>query len=553
MRSEILARQLARVASTLVLAVGAVVLAGWWLDMDLLQRGLIGRVHVLPNTAVAFMLAAASLWLQTLEPAGRGPALGRLLGILVLALGAATLAERLMQWDFAIDRLLFAERVARLPYRPIGRMATNSAVEFLLAGVALSSLDLRLRRRWRPAHWAATVGLGIAGLALIGYLYGAQPLYSIDAAAAMALASAVGFFVLQLGILLSRPDNPAIALLLSTDRSGMLSRRLVLAVGLVPLLLGWLEILARAERLISNEVAIATFVVVVIAILVSVSLHTASVLQHGDRARERTLEREAAARRDAEEANRAKDDFLAVMSHELRTPLNAIIGYGSLLAEGIPDAVTAPQRRQLDRIAASARHLLALIDEMLTLTRIDLGEERLTPSPHDVRSVVEEAAAMVMPEARAKGLEFNLSLPQDAVQIETDAQKLRQVVVNLLSNAVKFTDRGIVSLAVHGTPDRAMIVIEDSGIGIAPEHLDRVFDAFWQVERGPTRRAGGTGLGLHITRHLVRLLGGEVLVRSRPGEGSRFCIELPRVWWAAAAARGTPVHSASAPGSMASD
>ena len=155
-------------------------------------------------------------------------------------------------------------------------------------------------------------------------------------------------------------------------------------------------------------------------------------MQRGERAQALALENAAAARDEAQQANRAKNDFLAVMSHELRTPLNAIIGYGSLLGDGIPDPVTAGQRRQIERIGVSARHLLALIDEVLTLSRLDLGRERITPTPIDVATLVEEAAAMMEPEARKKGLTLSLVLPVEAVSMVSDAGKLRQALVNLL-------------------------------------------------------------------------------------------------------------------------
>ena len=147
-----------------------------------------------------------------------------------------------------------------------------------------------------------------------------------------------------------------------------------------------------------------------------------------------------------------------------------------------------------------------------------------------VADVCNRAATMVEPQARAKGLQFDVQLPSPTLMVETDPGKLCQVLVNVLGNAVKFTDRGVVRLRVIAdeTDDSIAIEIEDTGLGIAPTHLDRVFDHFWQVDQAPSRRAGGVGLGLHITRQLVRLLGGDVSVRSTVGEGSCFTVCLPR-------------------------
>jgi signal transduction histidine kinase len=284
---------------------------------------------------------------------------------------------------------------------------------------------------------------------------------------------------------------------------------------------------------VSREVGLAMIVVVMMGIQLTVVLRAARAVQAGEKVQAIALDKEAAARAEAERANRAKNDFLAVMSHELRTPLNAIIGYGSLMRDGIPDPATKGQRHQLERISASAKHLLALIDEVLTLSRLDLGEERITPTPVSVASLVEEVAGMMELEARRKELTLALRLPSSDVTIVTDAGKLRQALLNLIGNAVKFTERGGVTVqaGVEHDGEEVVFSVRDTGLGIAPQHLPRVFDAFWQVDQAATRRAGGTGLGLHVTRRLLRLLGGDVTVESILGEGSTFTIRLPRIWW----------------------
>jgi signal transduction histidine kinase len=529
---------LAAGAALAAAAIGAVVLVGWAADVDAMRRLFFGRIHMLPNTAVGFLLASVSLWLQRAGPAeGRARAVARTFAVVVLLLGALTMGERLFGWDLGIDRRLFPELVARHPYRPPGQMATNTTVAFTLAGAALLWLDVVTERGYRPALWLATVGLAIASLALVGYLYGAQPLYEIDVAAGMAISTALAFLAIHVGVHCARPSPAGLGLMAGRGASGALARRMLLAVVLVPPALGWLWIRARQGEVVGREVGVAIFVVAVIAILLTVALRATAAEQGAERAREAVLAREAEARREAERASRAKDDFLAVMSHELRTPLNAIIGYGSLLGDGIPEPLTAPQRRQVERITASARHLLALIDEVLTLSRTEIGEDTLTPASVGAASVVEEAAAMVEPAARAKGLRFDVLLPEGegALTVETDASKLRQALVNLLGNAVKFTDRGEVRLHVVAEPGGGSIafVVEDTGVGIAAEHLGRVFDAFWQVDQARSRRVGGVGLGLHVTRRLARLLGGDVTVQSVVGEGSRFTLRLPRRWWGA--------------------
>ncbi|MFN2566366.1 MAG: PAS domain S-box protein [Gemmatimonadaceae bacterium] len=247
------------------------------------------------------------------------------------------------------------------------------------------------------------------------------------------------------------------------------------------------------------------------------------------RAEAEAAQRDAdAARAAAEEASRAKSDFLATMSHELRTPLNAIIGYESLLADGVTGPVSDAQRRQLDRIGASAHHLLMLIDEVLTLSRADAGKESLHLERVDVARILDEAATIIEPLAKQKQLDFQVVGPAAPVIMATDSGKVRQAILNLLSNAVKFTGRGSVSLRASAADDAVTFEVRDTGIGIAAEHLERIFEPFWQVEASTTRTAPGTGLGLAVTRRLAHLLGGEVTVQSAVGEGSTFTLRLPR-------------------------
>jgi PAS domain S-box-containing protein len=230
--------------------------------------------------------------------------------------------------------------------------------------------------------------------------------------------------------------------------------------------------------------------------------------------------------RSALAASEAKSAFLATMSHELRTPLNAIIGYQSLLKEGIDGPLNESQLGQLRRIRASADHLLALIDEVLTYSRLEAGKEVVRRDEAELRTIVEEAVTMIRPLSEAKGLRLNVELVDG--RVFTDAAKVRQIVLNLLSNAVKFADRGEIGVRARVNDGTAEISITDTGIGIAAENFERIFEPFWQVEQNSTRRAGGTGLGLSVSRSLARLLGGEVTVASRLGEGSTFTVTIPR-------------------------
>ena len=235
-----------------------------------------------------------------------------------------------------------------------------------------------------------------------------------------------------------------------------------------------------------------------------------------------------AARAEAEAANRAKGEFLAVMSHELRTPLNAIGGYAELIEMGIRGAVTDLQREDLRRIQASQRHLLRLINDVLSYAKLESGEEHYSIEAVSMHDAVSAAETLVAPQVRSKDLVLTLGDIAPGLTVLADAEKLRQIIVNLLSNAVKFTGRGgriDVACVVVGT--RVMVRVSDTGIGIPAEKLEMIFAPFMQVQGDLKRAYEGTGLGLAIGRDLARGMAGDITVESVPGTGSVFTLELP--------------------------
>ncbi|MCY3002124.1 MAG: ATP-binding protein [Planctomycetota bacterium] len=231
----------------------------------------------------------------------------------------------------------------------------------------------------------------------------------------------------------------------------------------------------------------------------------------------------------AESSNRAKSEFLANMSHEFRTPLNGIVGMTDLLQE---TPLSADQREYVDMTRSSASHLLALISDILDLSKIEAGKVTIEQLPVRVRDVVGHVGMLMSRLAAAKGLPLTTEIAPDVPEwVEGDPTRLRQVLLNLTSNAVKFTEKGGVRLKLACASDRKTLVFEvhDSGIGIAPDKLDAVFEKFVQADTTTTRRFGGTGLGLAIVRDLARLMGGDVRVASKVGEGSVFTLVLPLV------------------------
>jgi signal transduction histidine kinase len=233
---------------------------------------------------------------------------------------------------------------------------------------------------------------------------------------------------------------------------------------------------------------------------------------------------------EARSANKAKSDFLAVMSHELRTPLTTVTGYTDLMLAGVPEPLPEKAEAYVRRIRVAAGHLLGLIEQILVYTRLEIGREQPHPERLHVVEIVREAASLIEPVSAERGIRFRVEPVDPSLVMETDPTMVRQILLNLLSNAVKFTDRGEVTLTARGDKYDIVFEVRDTGIGIAAEHVEHIFDPFWQVDQSATRRAGGTGLGLSVTRRLARFLGGEVVVESLVGSGSTFLARLPMDW-----------------------
>ena len=226
-------------------------------------------------------------------------------------------------------------------------------------------------------------------------------------------------------------------------------------------------------------------------------------------------------------ASQHKSQFLANMSHELRTPLNAVLGYAEMLLDGVYGEVAGEAHEILAYIQANGHHLLALINDVLDLSKIEAGQLTLALDDYAIQSVVEAVVSAAQPLARAKGLELQVSVVEDLPLGRGDERRLTQVLLNLVGNAIKFTDTGSVTITATAVGDLLELAVADTGPGIAPADQERIFDPFQQVDNSSTREKGGTGLGLTISRRIVQMHGGTISVESAPGQGSTFRIRIP--------------------------
>jgi signal transduction histidine kinase len=530
------------VAGSAVAVLGAFVLFGWAVNLPVVMTWTIGGLRMIPLTALCFVLAGGSLVIAVRSHrTQKSEAIQQTLAALVATIAVLTFYEYIRGGPSEFDRLLFGSKLGQTSTYASGRIAINSAASFLLYSLALLFVPHDQRKKDLRAQMFATPALLISLIAILGYVFGVKGMYSLSQSAGMALPTAIALLVLGIGIIFAVRDRGVPALLMDEGPAGVLTRRLLPAAVFAPIVLGVIRLAGESAGIYESEFGVSLFSFATILTFVGLVLWSARVLRETDKERVDllALEKEArahaehargeaeVARAEAERANNSKTDFLAVMSHELRTPLTAIMGYEELLSDGITGPVTELQRQQLGRINASARHLLGLIDEILTFARVDIGRERVRWESISVNNTLADAAALVESMATAKKLGFAVTLLDEDQAIQTDGTKMRQMLVNLLSNGIKFTDKGDVHLGCAVSNGILEVSIADTGCGIAAENIEFVFEPFWQAEQTATRKTGGTGLGLSVTRKLARLLGGDVSVASRLGSGTTFLLTLP--------------------------
>lgn len=254
----------------------------------------------------------------------------------------------------------------------------------------------------------------------------------------------------------------------------------------------------------------------IVAANLSVALENARLYQEAVETAERLAE-----------VDRLKSQFLANMSHELRTPLNSIIGFSRVILKGIDGPVTDPQKQDLEAIYNSGQHLLGLINDILDISKIEAGKVELAFDETDLQQLIHGVMSTAIALVKGKPIELQESVPPDLPLVRCDTRRIRQVLLNLVSNAAKFTDEGFIRVEAAADDKFVSIHVSDSGIGIPDERQDHVFEAFTQVDSAPSRKYGGTGLGLTISKSFVELHGGEIRVESEVGKGSTFTVTLP--------------------------
>jgi signal transduction histidine kinase len=507
----------------LVILLGSIVLTGWAIRSLFLIQVAPHFAPMQPNTAVSFVLSGVALF-------GILMARARLTAIassITAALSLASLFEYVFHTSFGIDQFLGVASITTLaPFR--GRMAPTTALCFAIFAVV--TLLARHRRFTKRSPLLGVVGLLIAAIGAacsISVLSGTSDAFSWGDLNRVALHTGVGFVLLGIGIAV---------LALEVSQFG-LSEPLWVSIGagvfVATFRIGlWQAFAARNQNKPDFLTNLTLLGGVSSAVLFGVVVHLAlkaHIQREALRVMNRRLKEEMVERRQAEEAaqaaSRAKSVFLANMSHEIRTPMNGVLG---MVALTLDTTLDAEQRDCLETAKTSGEGLLTLINDILDFSKIEAGKLDLEVVTFRLRESLAQTFKILKRPAAEKGLDLTLQVdPQVADLVAGDPVRLRQIIVNLVGNAIKFTDSGAITLAVakeSQDPEHVTLrfSVKDTGIGIPLEKQKEIFSSFTQADNSTTRKYGGTGLGLTISRRLVELLGGRIWVESEPGIGSTF-------------------------------
>ncbi|MBL1146492.1 MAG: response regulator [Pseudomonadota bacterium] len=526
---------LARGFLVVVGAVSLSVLLGWQFDNATMKSVFPGMTAMNPGgTALAFLLSVVSLWLHTVKESRRLLIAGKLCAGGALLIAVTYFLNQFTGTDTGFDQMLFREKLDKeaLALGYANRMAPNTAAAFILSGLALFFLDWRIGRVW-VAQIFAILGFQFGFLTFIGYLYNSVDLTGVDAFIPMALNTAFCFLLLNTAIFFARPTHGLMQVFSSTGPGGVITRRLLPLVVVIPVLGGWLFRLALQQGTIGEIAAFASFVLVIVILFTALVWWVAVILDAVDRKQRQAAVELQEAKDLAELANAAKSEFLANVSHELRTPMNSILGMTHLLYED--DNLSGENKEMVGVVYRSADNLLEILNDLLDLSKIEAGELKLESVSFSLQEVINNIVENMMIPSSAKGISLSCTYNKPQMPyLMGDPVRTGRVIMNLISNAVKFTDEGSVSLTIDcqeqdedGDEVELKISVADTGIGIPEDKLELIFEKFSQADSSTTRRFGGTGLGLSITKQLVEAMDGRINVESVVDHGSVFTLHIP--------------------------
>ncbi len=517
-----------RIAGVVIAAGGLMVLAGWMFDIPLLKSVHPDLVEMKVNTALCFFFVGVSLWLLQekgpMRPKTAGRRIAQVCAGMVILIGLMTIIEYLSGLNLGIDQLLFKESADAIGTSHPGRMAPNTAVNFLVTGAALLLLDVESRRGYRPSQWLMLVEGMISLAALTGYTYGVERFYGpVAAFTVMAVNTAVLFNVIFLGIIFARPDKGLMKLVTAESLGGVALRYLVpLIVGSL-LILGWLRIKGERAGLYDSFTGTAMFDEIRALIFIVLVWIIASLLHQADTRRKQAEEEVKRHIVRLQAANKELEAFSYSVSHDLRAPLRSMDGFSSILLSEYPDKLDERGKDYLNRVGRAAKLMGQLIEDILTLSRVSRHEMKHT----DVN--LSEMAGRVAEDLKSSdpGRQADFVI-QPSVIVKGDSNLLGLVMQNLIGNAWKFTgkrEKAAIEFGKTRVDGRNAYFVRDNGAGFDMAYADKLFGAFQRLHAATD--FPGTGIGLATVKRIISRHGGEVWTEGEVDKGATFYFTLP--------------------------
>jgi signal transduction histidine kinase len=510
-RSIFSASSVPKWAAGCALLFSGTILLGWILDLEVLKNGIPNYPPMKANSSIGLFFAGLSLWLTSSGDPNRKRTrfiISKISALIIVLIGGLTLCEYL---DFPIylDELFFKAHDVDAAFP--GRMPPVTALNLLLFGIALFILNTT--RGYWLAQSANIAVMWISILAFLGYVYEVQALYRLATLTGMAVDSSLTFMILSIGLLFSGPERGLTALITSQSLGGLTLRRLIPAIIIIPIVLGWIPLAGEKYNFYTTEFGVAILVVSLMVLFSIIIFFNAQNLHRAD------LQRKEAQNL-VEAANRELNDFAYIVSHDLKAPINAVGTLANWISSDYADKFSRKSQDQIELVQSNVKHMRQLIDGILEYSKASRTQD--TKEKVDLNETVSEIIRRLSPPAH-----IEISIEDKLPVLQCDKIKMIQVFQNLLSNAIKFLDKpkGEIEIGCKEQALEWVFEVRDNGPGIEKKNSDRIFQMFQTLS---LQNADSTGIGLSITKKIVERAGGKIWLESVPGVGTRFFFTVPK-------------------------
>ena len=517
--------------SILIAFLGLLILIGWMFNIPLLLHPGSGFSAIKSNAGLAFLLIGVSLWfVQTKRIKFHNQGIAQILAFIVLIIGFLTLMEYIFNLNIGIDQILFKEAVGALNTSSPNRMALTTVINFILAGICILLWDVKTPRVYRPTQIFAIIGGFISLIGFLAYIYNASLFYHIPQFTAISIYATIIFILLFGAILLARPDTGIMSIINSNDISGVLARRLLPLIIILPIIFGLISRYGVNIGLYNEQLAdilFLFFIIIFLTIIVWITIISIKKIDDDRRLLEIeyqvSLEEKVKDRtKELEQSNKDLQQFAYVTSHDLREPLRMITSFLQLLERRYYDQLDEDANEFIGFAVNGAKRLDYMINDLLEYSRVANTKREF--SKVDVNKVLEYTILNLKSAIDDSSAEITYdALPT----LFADEQLMILLFQNLISNSIKYRREEIpkISISAIKESNQYLFTVKDNGIGMSPEHLKKIFTIFQRLHT--KEEYEGTGIGLAITQKIVHQHAGEIWVESELGKGSTFYFTIP--------------------------